>query len=263
MPSLAEAQTWLRKTIVEECADVALPLLVGGQDPAKRLAVHQRHFEASLTSALLGKFPATSWLIGSMVITEATRAFVHRHLPAVPCIAEYGSDFPQFLAHCVGAERVPYLYSFAELEWHLGHAAIAVDHPALTIDAFAMIEADELVDLRLKLQPGLRYCAAAWPVDDLIRLYLSDAAPERHEFESADVHLEICGARGEFRIERLDVASFAFRKALAERQTIEMAAEQALEREANFDPGRALTAFIAETRVVAMISSEERAHDGH
>ena len=86
---------------------------------------------------------------------------------------------------------------------------------------------------------------------------MSDAAPASHEFEPADVHLEICGARGEFRIERLDVASCTFRKALAERQTVGMAAEQALERDANFDPGRALVSFVAETRVVAMINGEE------
>jgi hypothetical protein len=258
MPSLAEAQRQLRKAIVEECADEALPLLVGGRDPAKRLAIHRRHFEASLTSALLDKFPATSWLIGSTATTEAARAFVHRHPPAAPCIAEYGAEFPQFLAQRVGAERIPYLCSFAELEWHLGHAAVAIDHPALAIDAFATIEADALVDLRLTLQPGLRYCAAAWPVDDLIKIYLSDAAPESHEFEPADVHLQICGARGEFRIERLDAASFTFRKALSERQTIGMAAEQALERDAKFDPGRALATLVAERRVVAMINSEER-----
>src|ERR1700704_2581225 len=139
MLSLAAAQRPLRQAIVENCADEALPMLVGGRDPAKRLAIHQRHFEASLTSALLSKFPATSWLIGSTAITQAARAFVHRHPPMAPCIAEYGAEFPQFLAQRVGAEQIPYLCSFVELEWHLGHAAVAIDHPALAIDAFAMI----------------------------------------------------------------------------------------------------------------------------
>ena len=115
MPSLADAQTRLRKAIVEDWPHEALPLVVGGRAPAKRLAIHQRHFEASLTSALLGKFPATAWLIGSTAVTEATRAFVHRHPPTAPCLAEYGADFPQFLAQRIGAGRIPCLRAFAEL----------------------------------------------------------------------------------------------------------------------------------------------------
>lgn len=253
MPSLAEAQAWLRAAIVEDRAHEALPLLVGGREPAKRLAIHQRHFEASLTGALLGKFPATAWLIGSAAITEAARSFVHRHPPTAPCIAEYGAEFPQFLARCVGS-GLPYLWAFAELEWHLGHASIAVAHPALAMDAFAMVAADELVELRLTLQPGLRYCAAAWPVDKLIGLYLSEAAPEHYAFEPAEVHLEICGYRGEFRIDRIDPATFTFRNALAERQMVGSAAEQALERDANFDPGQALATLVAAGLVVAMIN---------
>jgi hypothetical protein len=253
MPSLAEAQTLVRRAIVEERAHEVLPLLVGGREPARRLTIHQRHFEASLTSALLGKFPATAWLIGSAAIADAARSFVHRYPPTEPCIAEYGGEFPEFLAGCLGSELLC-LRSFAELEWHLGHASIAIDHPALALDAFAMSQADELIELRLTLQPGVRYVAAAWPIDKLIALYLSEAAPERYAFEAADVHLEICGCRGEFRIERLDPATFTFRNALAQQQTVGNAAEQALERDASFDPGRALTTLVAAKLVVAMIN---------
>jgi Putative DNA-binding domain len=253
MLSLAEMQTRLRDAIVDHDVAGALPLLTGGRDAAGRLAVHRRHFEASLVLALLEKFPATTWLIGAQAMTEAARTFVHRHPPKTPCIAEYGVEFPNFVAGRVGAERVPYLGSFAEFEWHLGHAAIAIDRPPLGIQAFASISVDLLPDIRLALQPGLHYGTAAWPIDDLVRLYLSEAAPAQYTFEPADVYLEICGARGEFRIDRLDPATFAFRRTLAERETIEVAAERALERDGAFDPGQALTALVAGGLVVAII----------
>jgi Putative DNA-binding domain len=264
MPSLAEAQTLLRNAIVENRPQEALLLLLGGRDPGKRLAIHQRHYEASLTRALFDKFPATTWLIGATTMTEAARAFVQRHPPSAACIAEYGVQFPCFLEDHVGTDRVPYLRSFAELEWHLAHAAIAIDRPPIGMDAFATIEADVLPDIRLSLQPGLCYCAAAWPIDNLIEFYLSEAAPERHVFEPTDVNLEICGARGEFRIQRLDPATYLFRNALAERQTIGVAAEQALQHDPDFDPGQALTTLVAGGLVIATIKPfKERRHGSH
>ncbi len=55
---------------------------------------------------------------------------------------------------------------------------------------------------------------AAWPVDELVKLYLSDAAPERFSLDPADIYLEIRGARGAFQINRLPPGAYAFRAAL-------------------------------------------------
>ena len=252
MPSLDFVQARLRDAIVGDAAQGVVPLLVGGRDAARRLAVHRRHYEASLIRALLDKFPAVTWLTGTTFMTEAARWFVHRQPPLVPCIAEYGAGFPRFLADCAGAERMPYLCSFAELEWHLGHVAIAVDHMPLTMAAFAVVVAGALPDVELTLQPGLHYCAAEWPLDDLIKLYLNDAKPDHYVFEPTAVHLEIRGARGEFRIGRLDAATFAFRQALAQGRTIGVAAERASEKDIHFDPGRALVMLVSEGLVIAM-----------
>src|SRR5438105_10087679 len=109
-------------------------MLVGGRDSAKRLAIHQRNYETSLVNALLGKFPATGWLVGSGFLTQAARDFVRLHPPRAPCIAEYGEGFPIYLETRPHAERVPYMRALAELEWCVGHAAIAADRPGLKPD---------------------------------------------------------------------------------------------------------------------------------
>lgn len=257
MPSLLEIQHQVRDTVVgRDPAGSLLPLIFGGRDPALRLAIHRRHYHASLTRALFDKFPAVAWLAGAPFAIEAAQAFAHQYPPAAPCIAEYGADFPAFLAARARTAPIPYLRAFAELEWHLGQASIAVDHPALAIDAFAHIEAGALPNLRLVLQPGLRYCAAAWPVDDLIKHYLSDAAPERCVFEPADVHLEIRGARGEFRIGRLDAAEFLFRASIAAVQTVGKAAERALDIDAAFNPGHAFFRLVTAGLVITIDNPE-------
>ena len=247
MLSLSNLQRRVRNAVIADAGtgmDDLAPLLVGGRDPRGRLAIHRRHYEASLVAALMEKFPAVTWLTGAAFITEAARTFVHRHPPRVPCIAEYGAGFPQWLADRAGAERLPYLRAFAELERCVGRAAIAVDVPPIALSAFADHE-ETLADLRPCLQPGLNYLAAAWPVDDLMRLYLSDAAPDRYVFEPMDLYLEIRGARGEFQVTRLDAASFHFRNALARGQSIGGASEVGLEQDALFDPGQALVALVA------------------
>jgi hypothetical protein len=253
MPSLLEIQHRMRDAVVaDEAAGALLPLLTGGRDPNARLAIHRHHYQASLTRALLEKFPAVNWLTGRRFATAAAQAFAREHPPAAPCIAEYGADYPAFLASRAGAERLPYLRAFAELEWHLGQVSIAVDRPSLTLQSLASIEAGELPDHRLILQAGLRYCTAAWPIDDLIKQYLSAAAPERYAFNAADARLEIRGARGEFRIERLAQPEFVFRSAIAGGATIGAAAERALAADATFDPGQALLRLVSAGLVIAI-----------
>jgi hypothetical protein len=260
MPSLLEIQRRMRDAVIaNEAIGTLLPLLAGGRDPQARLAIHRHHYQASLSRALLDKFPAVTWLAGKRFATAAAQAFAHEHPPAAPCIAEYGAGYPAYLASRAGAERLPYLHAFAELEWHLGQVSIAVDRSPLAIEHLLSIDANELLDYRLTLQDGLRYCTADWPVDELIQQYLSNAAPERYAFDSAKVSLQIRGARGEFNIARLDAAEFLFRSSLAGGATIGTAAERALDADAAFDPGQALLRLVSAGLVIAIDKTEAAA----
>jgi hypothetical protein len=179
MPPLVDLQRRVRDAVVSGEGSLLLDpaLLVGGARPAARLAIHRRHYETSLVNALLGKFPATAWLVGEKFVAAAARQFIREHPPQAPCIAEYGEEFPQFLAARPGADGVPYLQDFATLEWHVGHVAAAVD--------------------------GARRVHASWPVDTLLKFFLTNTAPDRLVLEPEDVWIEVHGARGEVEIERV------------------------------------------------------------
>lgn len=202
-------------------------------------------------TAIRTKFPATAWLVGSPLLDEAAKKFVRQHPPAASCIAEYGEEFPRFLSSRLDAARVPYLHPFAELEWRLGQVAISVDRPPLALEDFSRIETTALMDAGLTLQTGLRYLHASWPVDDLMKLYLSEAAPSEYRLAPANVWLEMRGARGEFQINRLVAAEFVFRKAILDGRSIGTAAEDALDANAEFDVGRAFTMLVTSGHVVA------------
>jgi hypothetical protein len=251
VPSLTDLQGSIRQAVVLGATEAVAPLLVGGRDARRRLAIHQRHYETSLVTALLNRFPATIWLVGSTFVTAAARQFVRRRPPSRPCIAEYGADFPAFLSAEPGAAELPYLRPFAELEWHMGRLSLAVTRPALGRADLPALDPDTIADIRITMQPGAHYFHAAWDVDNLLRLYLTDSAPDQFSLQSGDAWIELRGARGELQMNRLDRASFTFRAALSADQSLGDAAVSALDLDPTFDAGQALVALITDGLVTA------------
>lgn len=235
--------------------------LRGGRAPGQRLAIHLRHYAASLAAALCDKFPASGWLVGADVMHEAADGYARLHPPLQPCIAEYGRDFPQFLGRHARAAGLPYVRSFAELEWAVAQASIEIDAPPLSWTALAARGAERLVDSTLVWQPGVHYVRADWRIDELMQTYLSGVAPERFVLVDADTLLEVQGARGTFRFARLDAATFAFRTTLAAGRTVGEAADAALDLDPGFDPGGALRALV-DAGLVAASSAGTRESPG-
>ena len=252
MLPLAETQQRLRDAVVSGESGGAAALLIGGLDPAGRLTIHRRHYEASLVAALMGRFPATGWLMGTAPIEDAARMFVHAHPPTAPCIAEYGQDFPRFLEARPGMAKVPYLRAFAELDWHLGRLAVAVDLPAASRDEVAAVPPHELANARLAIQTATYYIEASHPIDDLITLYLADNAPERLDLPDKSVWVEVRGSRGAFRFVRLTAAAFAFRFGLASGLSVGDSSQRAWTADASFDPGAALAVLVDAGLVTAI-----------
>jgi hypothetical protein len=249
---LSETQQRLRDAVVLGDASRVADLLIGGEQAEGRLAIHQRHYHASLESALLTKFQATGWLVGTPFLQEVIRSFIRSHPPHAPCMAEYGDDFPQFIAAQPGAERVPYLLAFAELEWRLGQAAIAVDEPSIGLENLSQLAPENLQDATLRLQPGIHYLSTAWPIDDLIKLYLAETKPDQYPLAPAEVCIEVRGSRGTFQIDRLEATEFAFRSAIQGGRSIGDAAANALDIDARFDPGRALVRLVNQGHVTTV-----------
>jgi len=259
MQRLPEIQARFRDVIVHGETSGISDALIGGCHPEKRLAIHQRNYEVSLTGALLTKFPATQWLLGTRFLTEVARRFIRECPPRVPCIAEYGSDFPEFIGQC--ASQLPYVRDFARLEWFVGKAAIAVDQPAVDLNAFSQIES--LLDTFVTMQTSVEYLHTRWPIDELMTTYLTDEAPNQFEMTPTNVWIEIRGARGEFQWHRLEEEEFIFRRSLWRGNSIGDAAERALDTNARFDPGRALPSVLNAGLVTALRQTNEEQSDGN
>ncbi len=252
MSSLVEVQTGVRDALLTGRTSALTGLLRGGGDPEKRLAIHQRHYRVSLVTSLLDRFPATVWLVGSEFVGTAADAFVSRVPPSRPCIAEYGEDFPAFLADWHGAASLPYLQQFAALEWQLARVSLAVDLPPVTPADLQIIGSERLAEAQLLLQPGLHHVRLDWALDELFTLYLTDHSPEAFALTPGPVFLEVRGSRGELRLTRLTPADFSFRSALAAGATLMDAMASAMEIDQAFDPGTGLVDALGLNLVTAV-----------
>ncbi len=244
--SLADVQHQVRTAVIDRDSAPLTMLLIGGRQPAKRLDIHLRHYEASLTAAVVGRFPATGWLIGLARLEDAAREFVHAHPPTAPCIAEYGTAFPIFLADWPDTAALQYVPAFADLDWHLGRLAVSVDIASVDREQLAQIDPDALADMAVTFQPGTHYLDAPWAIDSLMTMYLTDARPESWTLRDEEVHLEVRGARGAIRFSRRTALDHTFRASLAAGHTVGGAAASALELDEAFDPGTALLALLDE-----------------
>jgi hypothetical protein len=242
--ALSDLQRCVARAITSGEGAAVARHLCGGRDPGARLAIHLRHYATSLAAALGDKFPASAWLVGAEAMREAAAGYARLHPPLQPCIAEYGRDFPTFLARHPRAAGLPYVQSFAQLEWAVAQASIAIDARPLSWTELAACGAERLVDSTLALQPGVHYVRADWRIDELMQTYLSGVAPERFVLVDADTAIEVRGARGTFKLARLDTATFAFRATLSVGRTVGEAADAALVLDHGFDPGSALRALI-------------------
>lgn len=257
MASTADLQAAIHEAVTSGDVDALAPALAGGQNPGRRLAIHARHYSASLVTALRDKFPATVWLIGSDTFTHAAREFVRSSPPKQPCIAEYGQRFPDFLDMRAQSAGVPYLGSFARLEWHAGQVSLAVAEPALAWEELARIGPGALPETTLTLQPGLRHMTSSWAVDDLLKLYLTESAPARFNLPSGTFSIEVRGSRGDLYIDRVEPAAALFREGIGEGRTIGESAGRVLERDPGFDTGRALIELVALGLVIAATPPQE------
>ena len=259
MRSLGETQTLFRRAVAGGPADQVVALLKAPADPLERLEIYRRHYRESFRRHLRGRYPTVEWLLGTDAMIDLADALLREHPPRAPSLAEYGAE----LIDLVASRRdrhPPWLSDIARLDWHLGSMSVAVEEPPLTIAALTELAPETLLDVTLRLQPGLVFLQSGWPVDQLVHLRLGGGAPERLQFDPLSVCLELRGGRGKFGLQRLAPPDDAFRRALREEIRLGTAAERALGADGTFDLSSALARLFAEGLVAAIPTHEEPSH---
>ena len=235
MRNLAEFQSEMRAALVRGDTGGESALADTPQS-ARRLQIHMRHYRASLSAALVQRFPCCVWAFGEDLVATAAQAFAGVHPPTVPCIAEYGGGFPEFLGMMNAANLPHWAIGLARLEWHVGIAALAAPGATLEISALAGRSPERLANTQLTLHAGVAHLAVRGPVDELLGQWLEQAKAGPLAAEDRLVCIEVAGDRGSFTLRRLDVGTFAFRSAIVAGSPLGAATEAGLDADPGFDP---------------------------
>jgi hypothetical protein len=251
MPTLREVQGGLRDALFGADTTAVSAFVVDGEiAPPARLAIYRHHVLGTLTDVLRSVYPVVCRLVDDRFFAYAADAFVRRHPPSGPCLAEYGAGFPGFLAAFPPCRHLAWLADVARLEWAMIVAADAPDAVGLDPRLLRDVEPDDTPALVFRLQPDATYLASPWPVDDIWRANRrDDDAALGVDLTSGGVELEVRRLDHEVVMRRLDRATGAFRRAVAAGQPLDVAATVAAAADATFDLATAVAALLAEQLV--------------
>ena len=256
MPTLREFQAGFAAALLHGDAAAETWIEDDGIAPATRLDVHRNTALLSLGDVLAAAFPVVRRLVDARFFAYAADAFVRTHPPRQPSLAEYGSDFPKFLAGFGPCRDLVYLPDVARLEWAVAGVARAVECPALAPQALAgFADAETLV---FTFQPTVALATSDYPIDAIWRANQPGTAEATIDLAAGSVALEIRKHPDGIAVRRLNAAVFAFRAALAKHLTLGEAAEAALALDAHFDLGGALAGLFRDGAVIAANSAKSK-----
>jgi hypothetical protein len=265
MPKLHDLQRGIRIAVLGGDAGAIRDAILSDGLPAEaRLQIHRNHVWTTLTDALKATFPVVCRLVDERFFAFAANTYIQSHPPSSPCLVEYGESFPGFLEAFPPCRTLPYLADVARLEWTLNTALHAGEEPPALATALMQVRAADQPHLILRLQPSLRLLASPWPVDRIWAANQPDADPdETIDISTGGVQIEVRRRGNSVAFRRLAAPPFAFRQALARRQTLESAAVAALAVDPSFDLATALADLlgdgaIAGFSVIPSLTEEHR-----
>lgn len=247
-------------------AERPLPALFkarNGADIAARFAVYRNNVMASLIAALADTFPVTRALVGEPFFRAMASVFVPGQPPRSPVLADYGANFPDFIAHFSPAASLPYLADLARLEWAYVCAFHAADAAPLDPAALTpwLSRPDALSRLRFAFHPSARLVASPFAIVSLW------AAHQRDPIDLSDLDLGnaetalIVRPAQDVEVLRLDPGTGLAIGRLFAGQALGEATEAALAHYPDFDVARGLALLMRSGALAQAIDPQEISRD--
>src|SRR5712692_9612215 len=151
MPPLREMQAAFGDALLGGPVEPAMAHIVGdGLTPEARIDIYRHHVFTTLTAALQATFPVVCRLVHERFFGYATDQYIRAHPPTGPCLFEYGSSFPAFLAGFEPCRPLQYLSDVAQLEWALNVATHADEMVPLDLAEISRLPLEDLARLTLR-----------------------------------------------------------------------------------------------------------------
>jgi len=219
--------------------------------PSKRFAVYRNNVFVSLVEALKARFPAIQNAVGPVFFEALARDYAGANAPTSPLMMHYGDSFPDFIEAFPPLAEYPWMADLARLECTITHSYHAADSASLGPEAFALIAAEDLAQLRCTLHPALNLVASRFPIATLWQMNSGQAEPTLLDDDPAETAL-IHRPRFTVLVKAISAAGSTFLSALQAGQTLGEATDKALAIDAAFDLTAHLHLLIADGLITAL-----------
>ncbi len=220
--------------------ETPVPPLFAPCDSVARFAVYRNNSAAAEIGALKEQFPTVLQIVGDDAFSGLARGFARQNPPRSPILADYGADFPEFVAAFLAESCVmetPYLPDAARLDWAVLNVLRAQEAEPCGLGRLAALDAERIGAVRPRLHPALTLIASDWPL-----LALRDPAG-RAIADWRSENVLVLRPQAELTLTRLSLSDAAFLSACAGKATLAEAALAGETAESAFDFGQTLVAL--------------------
>ena len=253
MPELASLQARFGAGLDASDAGVrALELFVGEPEQVRnRFGIYRGNTTANAAKALGAAFPVVGKIVGAEYFSGLAREYTSRYPSVNGDLNEYGSSFAAFLAIFPPAGEMPYLADLARLEWQVHRAHYAADPAPFDPARLASVPPEHQLRLRPRLHPACHVLHSAYPLARLWEVHRDTYTDEfAVDFSAGPADALVFRPRFRVEVAQIDHAEAAFLAAALEGETLESALAAAQSRNASFDLGRALSAWVESSVIV-------------
>jgi hypothetical protein len=253
MPTLHDLQSDFRRFLTGETSEQLLRLVDGvGFEPEARLSIYRNNMLVTLTAALKATFPVVCRLVDDRFFEYAANAFIQHHLPAGPCLVEYGNDFPDFLVNFPPAATLDYLPDVARLEWTISRVLRApCPESSVPLAVLAAVQGDA-AQIRLRMEAACLYVASPHPIDKIWQFNQRGVDLAEIPLDRRPAQLQVRRADG-VQFTGLPPAVWTFRSRIADGAALGLAATEALAIAPDFDLAQALATLFGAGLVVGLL----------
>jgi hypothetical protein len=223
MHSLHELQQRVYRAIVLEEDGVFAPWARDARVGAARLAVYRNNARETFHKTLASTYPVVQRLVGEPCFRGLAWSYQREFPSRGGDLGSYGAELPTLLEVAYRDTSFGYLGDVARLEWACAEAETAAESMPFDVASLAAVPSEGCAKLRFALRAPVRLVGSRFPIFTIWQANQSDEVQSVSLARGAE-HVLVTRDDGGVRLYRLDAATFAFARSLADGDPLEEAA---------------------------------------
>lgn len=178
--------------------DMASQIVDDGLEPGRRLRIYRNNVQAMFYGALSRTYPVLKATLGDATFESLAREYRGAHPSRSGDLHWVGQALPDWLhERLADDEDDSWLADLARLEWACEEALVARAMQPLQRDALASVPPEQLADIGLEIQPGVRVVSSPHPIWSVWRAHQPGCDVEGMDSAAGPQHVVVACIAGQ------------------------------------------------------------------